>query len=217
MNTKAAPTFNERHSIAIRIWHWVFFILLTSTITTVLLATFVFDPGDNVPLVQGQLQQKGVSVDKGQARAVTHAFNDVLWGLHTWIGYFIAAFVLGRFLLEIFQPGEERLRVKIRNAMGFATVSPEQGHEKRHYLRVKWGYVLFYLLMLLMAVTGLGLAFEDVPMLKPIQETIRSLHNFMQYLIYAFILVHLTGVILADTGKYPGIVSGMINGKKRGV
>lgn len=213
LNRAVAPTFNERHSLAIRIWHWIFFILVTSTILTVVLATFVLDTGGTIPLVQGQLQQKGVSVDKAQARAVSHAFNDILWELHTWIGYFIALFVLGRFLLEIFQPGEEKLRVKIRNALGFAAVAPEQAQEKRHYLRVKWGYVLFYFLILTMAITGLILAFEDAPMLKALQGSARSVHSFTQWLIYAFILCHLTGVIAADARRYPGIVSGMINGK----
>ncbi len=166
LNTTEVPGFSERHSLAIRIWHWLFFILLSATISTVVLATYVFNTRANIPLVQGELQQKGVNVDTGQARAVSHAFNDLLWGLHTWIGYFIAAFVLGRVILEVFQPGEEKLRVKMRRAMGFTAVSAEQAHEKRHYLRVKWGYVLFYAAILVMAITGLGLALEDVPMFR---------------------------------------------------
>jgi len=189
--------------------------LLTFTIITVAFATYVFNTGQNIPLVQEQLQQKGVTVDKPQARAVSHAFNDRLWELHTWIGYFIAAFLLGRFILEVFQPGEEKLRVKMRSAMGFTAASPEQDQDKRHYLRVKWSYLLFYLLIGVMAVTGLGLALEDVPFFRGIGKPIRSVHSFTQYLIYAFILCHLIGVIAADVRKYPGLVSGMINGKKR--
>lgn len=210
-----APSFNERHSLAIRIWHWIFFMLLTATITTVGLATYVFDTGQNIPMVQDELQQKGVTVDKLAARAVSHAFNDKLWELHTWIGYFIAAFVLGRFLLEIFQPSDEKINVKLRRAMGFNATLPEEISEKRKYIQVKWTYVFFYGCILVMALTGLGLAFEDVPFFKDLRKTIKSIHSFTQYLIYGFILLHLTGVIVADVRRYPGLVSGMINGKKR--
>ena len=212
MNT--APSFIERHSLAIRVWHWIFSSLIMATIIIVVLATFVFNSGQNVPLVQEQLQQKGVSADAKAAWAVSHAFNDKLWGLHTWIGYGIAIFVLGRFLLELFQPSEEKIGVKLRRAMGFSALLSEEKQQKSHYLRVKWGYVFFYGCILIMALTGLGLAFEDVPFFNGIRQPLRSVHSFTQYLIYAFILLHLIGVIAADIRRYPGIVSGMINGKK---
>jgi Ni/Fe-hydrogenase 1 B-type cytochrome subunit len=215
LSNSTGTTFNEVHSRVIRIWHWLFFVLISSAIITVVLATFVFNTRQNIPLVQDQLQRNGISADVQAARAVSHAFNDKLWELHTWIGYFIAAFVLGRFLLEIFQPGEERLSVKIRLAMGFVPASPEQGKEKRHYLLVKWSYLLFYLLILVMALTGLGLALEDVPFFRAARRGIKSVHSFTQYLIYAFVLLHISGVIVAEVSRYPGIISGMINGKRR--
>jgi hypothetical protein len=69
-------TFNQPHSIAIRIWHWTFFIGMTATLVTVLLASTVFRTRNTTPLVQEQLQQKGVVVNQDQARAVAHEFND---------------------------------------------------------------------------------------------------------------------------------------------
>jgi cytochrome b len=41
---------------------------------------------------------------------------------------------------------------------------------------------------------------------------LHNLHEIAQYLIYAFILVHLAGVIIAENRGIKGIVSGMING-----
>ncbi|HXB93328.1 MAG TPA: cytochrome b/b6 domain-containing protein, partial [Puia sp.] len=169
-----APDFNEPHSLAIRIWHWLLFLLIACTITTVAMATFVFRTGPNIPLVRQQLQQKGLSVDESAARAVSHAFNDKLWTLHTWLGYGIAFLVLARIMLEIFQPKEEKLRIKIRRALGFAVKSQGQQQEKRHYLGVKWTYVLFYALILIMALTGVGLALEDVSFFRGIRGPIKS-------------------------------------------
>src|ERR1700742_5165250 len=84
------PVFLTTHSLAIRVWHWTFVIFIFAAITTVALATFVFNTGRNIPLVQQQLQQKGITVDAQSARAVSHAFNDKCWELHTYIGYGLA-------------------------------------------------------------------------------------------------------------------------------
>lgn len=215
MTTSNLPTFNEKHSLGIRIWHWTFFILLAATMITVLFASTLFSTGNNIALVRDELQQKKVVVDQDQARAVAHALSDKLWELHTWIGYFIAVFLLGRFILEIFQPADEKLSNKIKKAMGFQLVSTEQKGEQLHYTRVKWGYILFYGLILVMAITGLGLAFEDVPFFNKIRGPLKQIHSLIQWGIYGFVFIHLTGVIIAETGRYPGLVSGMLHGKKR--
>ena len=215
MNSESSTGFDEQHSVGIRIWHWLFFILLTGSMTTVLLASTLFRTRNNTKMVQEQLQQKGMTATTEQARTVSHAFNDKLWELHTWIGYFVVAFVLGRFILELFQPSDELLRTKIRRAMGLRPLLPEARQEQEHYIRVKWSYVLFYFLILVMAVTGLGLAFEDIAFFRAMRGAIKQIHSFTQYAIYGFVFFHLVGVILADAGRYPGIVSGMIHGKKR--
>ena len=182
---------------------------------TVLLASTLFRTRNNTGLVQDELKSKNLTVTQDQARGVAHAFNDRLWELHTWIGYFNAVFLLGRFLLEMVQPTDEKLAYKLRRVTGFTVATAQEKQLKQHYLLVKWGYVVFYLLMLVMAVTGVGLAFEDVPFLRHVRGSLRSLHSYTQYGIYAFVLVHIAGVILADTGRYPGLVSSMIHGKRR--
>lgn len=213
MNTATSPDFNEKYSLGLRLWHWTFFILISATIVTVLLASTLFRTRNNITLVQQQLQEKNLSVSQDQARAVAHALNDKLWDLHTWIGYLIALFLLGRFILEIAQPGEEKLGTKIRKAMRFKALSAEQRKGQQHYLRVKGVYIIFYGLMLVMAVTGIALAFEQVPLFRDLHKPAKQVHSFTQYLIYGFILLHLTGVIVADAGRHPGLVSAMINGE----
>ncbi|HEV2481316.1 MAG TPA: cytochrome b/b6 domain-containing protein [Puia sp.] len=208
------PTFLEPHSLAIRIWHWALVVFIFGAVTTVGLATFVFNTGQNIPLVQHQLQGKGVTVDAPTARAVSHAFNDKVWFLHKWIGYGIALLVLSRWLLEVLLPAPERLARKMRLAAGFQPTTPEQEREKKHYLTIKWTYIVFYVLILVMALTGLVLAFEDVAFFQSIRRPVKSVHSFTQYLIYAFALIHIAGVVRADNLRYPGLVSRMISGRK---
>jgi cytochrome b len=216
MNSTSRLQFNEPHSLGIRVWHWLVFVLISASIATVGLATYGFRTAKNIPLVQQQLQQKGITVDQTAARAVSHAFNDKLWSWHTWIGYGIAGLLLMRIILEIFQPSNEKLRTKFRRALGFVPETKDQAETKRHYLGVKWIYLVFYALILVMALTGLGLALEDVPFFHAIRGSIKRIHNFIQYTIYGFVLIHLAGVIFAECRKYPGLVSGMINGGRQG-
>lgn len=133
--------FNEPHSLAIRIWHWTFFVVVTASLVTVLFASTIFRTRNTIGLVQDPLQQKGVIVNEDQARTVSHE--------------------------------------------------------------------------LIMALTGLGLAFEDNAWLKEGRASIKQIHSFVQYLIYGFILLHLVGVIRADANSHKGLVSGMIHGKKQ--
>jgi Ni/Fe-hydrogenase 1 B-type cytochrome subunit len=207
-------SFLQPHSRAIRIWHWTFFIFISATLLVVLLASTVFRTGENISLVQEQLQQKGVVVSPDQARAVAHEFNDKLWDLHRLIGFVLCGLLLSRLLIEIYQPREERLNNRLKKALGFRSTIPIEMIENRHFIGVKATYLIFYALILLMALTGLVLAFEDVPFLKEIHQPAKQIHSLLQYFIYAFIVIHLVGVIRADLGHHKGLVSGMIHGEK---
>jgi Ni/Fe-hydrogenase 1 B-type cytochrome subunit len=208
-------TFNQPHSLAIRIWHWTFFLTLTATLVTVLFASTLFRTRNTIGLVQDPLQQKGITVTKDQARAVSHEFSDQLWGLHTVIGYVLCGLLLSRILIEIFQPREEKLKVRLKKALGFVPGNASEKTARTHYIRVKRTYLVFYLLILIMVLTGLGLAFEDNPLLKAWHGSIKQIHSFVQYLIYGYILIHLVGVIWTDGNRHNGLVSGMIHGKKQ--
>jgi Ni/Fe-hydrogenase 1 B-type cytochrome subunit len=207
--------FNESHARLIRIWHWTFFIAMTAQLVTVLFASTLFRTRNNIGLVQQEMQHQGVTIGNDQARGVAHAFNDRLWDWHTYVGYVICGFLLARVVIELTLSKEERLATKIRQAIAIKRSAPADAESQQHYLRVKWSYVIFYCLILTMALTGLCLAFDDLPMMKGIRGPARQVHGFVQYLIYGFIVLHLGGVIIADIGKHHGIVSGMIHGKKR--
>jgi Ni/Fe-hydrogenase 1 B-type cytochrome subunit len=210
-------TFNEPHSLAIRVWHWTFFLVLTASLITVLFGSTLFKTKKNIAVVQMQLQEKGVTVDKDQARAVAHMYSDKLWDLHTLLGYIICGLLLSRIIIEIVRPGEEKLWSKLKKAMGFRPEDLREKSDKRHYVRVKWTYIVFYCMILTMAISGLGLAFEDVPIFREWHSTIKQVHSFVQYFIYTFIILHLGGVLWSDLGEYSGLVSRMIHGKKRGI
>lgn len=209
-------SFLEPHSRAIRVWHWTFVLFVTATIAIVLLASTVFRTGNTVTIVQQQLKQKGVTVTPDQARAVSHEFNDQLWNIHRWIGYGLCILLISRWIIELSQPGAERLNYRLRKAQKFRSVIPIEMDQRRHYIIVKSIYLFFYFVFALQALTGLVLAFDDIKQLEDIHQPAKQLHGALQYVVYTFIAIHLIGVIRGDLGHHKGLVSGMIHGKKLG-
>lgn len=207
--------FLQKHSAVIRVWHWVTFLFITASMITVLTASTILNPRDNIGLVKEQLQKKGLTVTNDQAFAVSHEFEDKVWGVHKWIGYGIVFLLLSRLAIELVQPGEEKFRSRLENAIRLYRQNDEMKSTYRHYIIVKLSYSLFYVLLLCMVLTGLGLAFgRDLGFSKELHGTIKQIHSIGQYCMYAFVLIHVSGVIMADNKEAKGIVSGMVNGGK---
>jgi Ni/Fe-hydrogenase 1 B-type cytochrome subunit len=215
VTTEKKNPFLQSHSSLIRIWHWITFILISLTIVTVILNSTLLNPGHNAIPVQNQLKEQGVTITDRQAFFVAHHFDDQLWDLHKLIGFGISFMLLFRIIAELFLPKNERIRNRICNALILYREGSLEKIVYRNYLLVKWSYNLFYLLLIFMAVTGLGLAFEhQFELLDKAHRTIKEFHAAGQWVMYTFVLFHIGWVILADLGKVKGIVSGMINGNK---
>jgi len=202
----------QKNSLAIRIWHWLTFLGFTASLVTVLLGSTLFKTRQNVSAVMEEVAQKGGTLTKDQAWSVAHAYSDKLWDTHRIIGFVLCFLLFTRILIEFSQRKEDKLKNRIHAALKFKPADESAIQERNHYVLVKRGYLIFYLLFLCMALTGLVLAFEDVEFLKPIHKTAGNLHSFFQWGIYAYILLHLIGVVRADLRKSKGIVSGMIHG-----
>lgn len=206
------PLFKTSYSVALRWWHWLTFLFISGSIITALLNEALFDTRDNIPVVQRQVQSKGGAITDVQARAVAHEYSEKLWELHTFLGYGISLLLLFRIIIEFSASKEDKLGRKIRRALTFQSTTPKERYDRRHYIWVKWGYVVFYVLILLMALTGLGMAFEDVASFRSVRPELKEIHEFLQYAIYLYILAHLVGVFRAEVTDNKGIVSSMING-----
>jgi len=207
--------FIQKHSSLIRIWHWVTFLVLSASMITVLINATMLNPRDNIGLVQNQLKEKGLTASEEQAFAVSHEYEDKMWDVHKLLGFGLAFLLVARVLIEITLPGNEKIRSRIKNTMSLLKLNDENKVQYKHYLNVKRVYMLFYTILILMALTGLGLAFgRDLGFTREIHNAVKTVHSILQYCMYAFVLIHLIGVVIAENTKDKGIVSGMINGNK---
>ncbi len=215
LNPSVNPSslFRQKNSVLIRIWHWLTFLTLTAILITVLIASTALDPRGNIKMVEERLASKGVTITDEQAFSVSHSFDDKMWDVHKLLGYGLAFLLLSRIVIELVQPGAQRVKARIKTALKLTPQNITGQKLMKHYLFVKRGYIVFYLLLLIIVLTGLGLAFEhDFEFLDHFHKLIKKVHSFCQYLMYGYVFLHLCGVIIADNSHSKGIVSGMING-----
>lgn len=214
-NSNSQSVFMQKHSVAIRIWHWLTFLTLTFILLTVLFASTLLNPRENSSSVQEVLKEKGTIIDNEQSFFVAHIFDDKMWELHKYLGFGLSLLFLARIGIEFAQSDEEKFKSRMKNAINLYKQNNPNKKELKLYVIVKGSYTFFYILVLFMALTGLSLAFgRDLGISRETNHLIKEIHGFGQYLIYAFVFFHLCGVIIADLGKSKGIVSGMINGGK---
>jgi Ni/Fe-hydrogenase 1 B-type cytochrome subunit len=207
--------FLQQHSVMIRIWHWLTFIILSAVMITVLLNSTLMNQRKNAVMVQDLLKAKGVTVTSDQAFAVSREYEDMMWNLHKQLGYGLAFLFITRILIELVVPGEEKVYSRVKKAMGLYKQNEANKSEYRHYVWVKRGYLLFYTFLFIMILTGIGLALgRDVSFIGKIHREIKTVHSVCQYFMYAFVLLHLFGVIINENSNAKAIVSGMIHGNK---
>jgi Ni/Fe-hydrogenase 1 B-type cytochrome subunit len=207
-----AISTGKKYSSSLRFWHCVNFIVLCGSLFTVLINSTLFDRAQHT-FVKAELMNAGASINDKQAGAVIHGLEDQVWDIHIYFGYALAFLFLFRLIAEFFLPRTQKIIPKIKKAYQVYLTIQKARKLAKHELVVKGLYLFFYLLLLIMVVTGLLLAFKaDTGISGNINHSIKEFHGFCMYLILGFIVFHLAGVFMAERKDGKGIVSDMING-----
>ncbi|MES2378701.1 MAG: cytochrome b/b6 domain-containing protein [Bacteroidota bacterium] len=207
------PEQNKKYPASLRLWHWANAVVISGSLLTVLVNATLNDRAAVTPVIQNELTKNGVTVTAQQAGSIGHALEDQVWAVHTYFGYVLAALLLFRLGLEFFQLADQKFIRKLKSALQQFQSTKRKLEHARHELIVKSIYAVFYLVLVIMAVTGLFLALEDLlAPFKSICHSVKEVHGFCMYLIIAFIIVHIAGVFLAERKDSAGITSDMING-----
>ena len=213
-STRKAPLVIKRYSSGLRVWHWLNLLIISGSLITVLLNSTLTSQKSTSQLIQSELSKKGTASDD-QIKSIAHALSDKTWEAHIYFGYALASLLAFRLILEFFQLADQKFISRIKNTRVKLAALKENRTTVRHAFTVKIIYAIFYLLLIIMAVTGLSLAFEDsLTFLKPIKHDIKEVHGFCMYFIIAFIAIHIVGVVLAEYKNEKGIISDMVNGGK---
>lgn len=201
----------KKFSLAIRIWHWLNAIAITGLLLTVLINSTLINRKTAVSLYHQY--EKKIFTDDAQIKAVAHAISEQVWAVHIYFGYGLVALFLFRLLLEFYQAKHQKFGSNLSESYQRLKTSKSKFSFTLDKFWVKLIYLLFYVLTLIMVVTGLLIVFKkELHIPKNISHDIKEIHGFCMYLILSFIALHLFGVIKAEATDQKGIVSEMING-----
>lgn len=207
------PETIKKNSASLRIWHWVNALIISGSLLTVLINSTILDEHESGKFITTQLANPAVT--EQQVSGLSHALSDRVWDVHIYFGYILAAFLLFRLVLEVFQPNSQRFFKKLGKAFSDFKLKKTDYAIARHEFAVKAIYLAFYVTLLIIVITGLSLAFKKpLGLPRNVSHSIKEVHGFCMYLVLAFIAVHVIGILLAERKDNAGIVSDMINGGK---
>jgi len=214
-SSPAGPPDTHDYSAPLRVWHWGNVLLLAGQLMTILFIKVIVKPKALVPEFQAAAAQHGGPISKDQGLSIARLMSERMWDWHIAIGLALAAFWLYWLVIQLTAPAEQRFGARLLAAARYYRLAPPaERPEAQHTLLVKLSYLLFYLFISVMVLTGLALTWaDDVAWLHGIEHTVKAIHNVTMYLIIAFVVTHIVGVVWAEITKDHGLISRMVGGK----
>ncbi|MBY0425814.1 MAG: cytochrome b/b6 domain-containing protein [Cytophagales bacterium] len=200
---------------SIRVWHWLNTVLIFLLLGTVLVGYFFLKGKTNAPIIQASLAKSGTVIDVASAKSVAKTLSKPIWQWHKYLGFSLSALLIIRLGFELFTKNENMLFSKLIGWKTIFSSTSSLSNSEKHFIWVKFIYVVFYLCLSLIMSTGLLLAFDDdLGIEKELKTFFKEVHYYTMYYIIAFIVIHLIGVFRSELTHDRGIVSGMIHGNK---
>jgi Ni,Fe-hydrogenase I cytochrome b subunit len=180
---------NERRPLGLRVWHWASALVLLLILSTVLLRKTFLSARAMTGVITRELGEQGVAVSEDAAKVAARAIRDGMWEWHYRLGFVLAGLLLFRILfVKRKLPRPKSLKNSIHAA--------------------------FFAVIAFMAVTGLSMYFSSsLGISEEVVDEIVEIHELGQWFFFAFVPLHILGVIRAEATDEPGITSSMIHGK----
>ncbi len=181
-----------RHfSSSFRIWHWLQAVLMFGMFITVLLRTTVMHKEQIGAIVQSKLAEIGTVITDEQAVLIGKAVRSPMWDWHIYMGIALALLLVWR------------IAMVLKNGFGFDNNPAMQ--------KVYRLYKAFYAVLAAMSLSGLVLYWKLAGESK---ATVETVHMVLGWSLFAFMAIHIVGVVLAEKWDQKGLVSRMISGRE---
>mgnify|MGYP005856737263 CR=1 FL=1 len=180
-----------------RILHWAIAISFMLLLITIFLRLTWMNKNSVAAIIQDYLSTTGQTLSQDQLIVLAKKIRKPMWDWHIYIGYVLTGLFSLRFMLPLF------------GSMKFQSPFAKNLSLKDKFQ--KWIYIIFYGCVVISLVTGLIIEFGPKEFKKPMED----IHILGIYYLVAFIVLHITGVLIAEFTNQKGIVSRIVSGSEK--
>lgn len=202
-------SFVKPRPAALRLWHWLDALAITGALSTVVLRKTFFSWRTNSVLIEQRVHELGGTLSSEGAVTLARELRAPMWEWHYIFGFLLVGLLLMRFATVLLRDGGPL--ASLRDA--WAGWRRRADGWSLHYLTVKLSYVVFYVVLTFMAVSGSVMYFGDhLPLDASSLKALKEAHELMMWFFGGFVGLHVIGVFVAELRGERGLVSGMIHG-----
>jgi cytochrome b561 len=197
MNTSARPFRNTSYTKAHRILHWLIAFTFLFILLTVWLRMDWMNKNNIAQIMVKGLEKQDIHLSDEVAANIGRAVRKPMWDTHIYAGYVLL-------LLYVVRLAVMRIEGPVFSNPFSRKISARERFKSAVYL-------VFYICLGASLFTGAYI--ELIGKVNPvIYKAMKTIHIQSLYYSLAFIFLHLTGLVLAESGADKGIISRMIHG-----
>jgi len=186
----------RQYSRIYRIFHWAIAFTIVVLLFTVFLRLTWMNKEHIAGIIETYLTDAGLALSQDQLIVLAKQIRQPMWNWHIYSGYVLTGLISIRFMLPLF--GE----MKIPN--------PFARNLSRKDIFQKSTYLIFYVGVVVSLITGLIIELGP----KEFKKTVEAVHVLALYYLVPFLVIHLSGVLIAEFSDQKGIISRIISGSK---
>lgn len=187
-------TAKKYYSKTYRFMHWAITTAFVLLLVTIFLRLTWMNKNHMADIIGVYLNDAGKSLPQDDLIVLAKKIRQPMWQWHIYIGYVLVGLFTIRFMLPAFG------KMKFQNPFNKTLTIKE----KFQY----WVYMVFYACVTASLITGLII--EHGP--KTLRKQVEEWHKLSIYYLVAYIVIHLTGVLIAEFTKEKGLISRIVSG-----
>ncbi len=183
------------YSRTYRIMHWLIAICMMLILLTIFLRLTWLEKNNVSQIIQEYLKSINISLTEDQSILLAKKIRKPMWEWHIYLGYALVALYSIRVALPFF------------GQMKFHFPWSKELNSKDKFKQ--WVHFIFYIAVFISLATGLIIELGPKEYKKPMEE----IHELSLYYLLTYIVLHFSGILIAEFKDRKGIVSEIISGK----
>lgn len=187
---------STNYSKIYRIMHWAIAISFLLLLVTIFLRLTWLNKYNVAAIIKDYLGGTDQSLSQDQLIILAKKIRQPMWIWHIYIGYALVGLFSIRFILA---------------ALGIMEIQSPVGKSLSAKIKFQnWTYIIFYFCVAISLVTGLMMVFGP----SEFRAAMEEIHVLGIYYLIVFLVIHWTGVLIAEFTDQKGIISKIIGGSK---